>query len=156
MNLPSLHWLISFPVRWIQTSHHHLINNKTAKLHVDIFSFISVSASCSFWKYLGTVQERYHKEKRVFFYIQAPTVLRPGTWTNRRLIILYRYNSLLLRRFVFRKVEASDWWWTARDHGKCTDGRGEARFLLPAFLCAHMFIEREVSGYEAADICCMC
>ena len=34
--------------------------------------------------------------------------------------------SLLLRRFVFRKVEASDWWWAARDHGKG----------LPAFLCA--------------------
>ena len=29
---------------------------------------------------------------------------------------------LLLRRFVFRMVEASasDWWWTARDHGKTT------------------------------------
>ena len=33
-----------------------------------MFSFISVSASCSFLKYLGTVQERYHKEKREFFY----------------------------------------------------------------------------------------
>ena len=43
--------------------------------------------------------------------------------------------SLLLRRFVFRKVEASDWWWAARDHGKSTDGR-LARCLLPAFLCA--------------------
>ena len=31
--------------------------------------------------------------------------------------------SILLRRFVFRKVEASDWWWAARDHGKGTDGR---------------------------------
>ena len=54
-------------MRWIQTSHHHLINNKTAKLHVDIFSFISVSASCSFLKYLVTVQERDHREKREFF-----------------------------------------------------------------------------------------
>ena len=50
-----------------------------------MFSFISVSASCSFLKYLGTVQERDHREKREFF-IQAPTVLKPGTWTNRRLI----------------------------------------------------------------------
>ena len=33
-----------------------------------MFSFISVSWSCSFFKYLGTVQERYHKEKREFFY----------------------------------------------------------------------------------------
>ena len=55
--------------------------------------------------------------------------------------------SLLLRRFVFRKVEASDWWWAARDHGKGTDGRrskakqGEARCLLPAFLCVR---ERDV------------
>ena len=41
--------------------------------------------------------------------------------------------------------ETSDWWWTARDHGKGTD----ARCLLPAFLCAHIFIKRETSGYEA-------
>ena len=33
-----------------------------------MFSFISVSASCSFLKYLGTVQERCHKEKRGFFF----------------------------------------------------------------------------------------
>ena len=33
--------------------------------------------------------------------------------------------------------ETSDWWWTARDHGKGTDG-----CLLPSFLCAH--IERDV------------
>ena len=26
---------------------------------------------------------------------------------------------------------------------------GEARCLRPAFLCAHIFIERETSGYEA-------
>ena len=26
---------------------------------------------------------------------------------------------------------------------------GEARCLLPAFLCAHIFIKRETSGYEA-------
>ena len=34
--------------------------------------------------------------------------------------------SLLLRRFVFRMAEAretSDWWWTARDHGKGTERR---------------------------------
>ena len=28
--------------------------------------------------------------------------------------------SLLLSRFVFHKVEASDWWWTARNRGKDT------------------------------------
>ena len=39
--------------------------------------------------------------------------------------------SLLLRGLVFRKVEASDWWWAARDHGKG----------LPAFLCAR---ERDI------------
>ena len=62
----------------------------------------------------------------------------------------YHSTSLLLRRFVFRKVEASDWWWTARDHWKGTDSRRSlARCLLPAFLCAHIFIERETSGYEA-------
>ena len=43
--------------------------------------------------------------------------------------------------------ETSDWCWTARDHGKGTDGS-----LLPAFLCAHIFIKRETSGYEAGSI----
>ena len=38
----------------------------------------------------------------------------------------------------FSQVEARDWWWTARDHGKGTD--------LPAFLCVHIFIERETFG----------
>ena len=42
--------------------------------------------------------------------------------------------------------ETSDWWWTARDHGKGTDGR---QSLLPAFLWAHIFIKRETSGYKA-------
>ena len=55
--------------------------------------------------------------------------------------------SLLLRRFVFRKVEASDWWWAARDHGKGTDGRRskakpDASFP-PSFAC-----ERETSGWQ--------
>ena len=65
----------------------------------------------------------------------------------------YHSTSLLLRRFVFRKVEPSDWWWTARDHWKGTDSRQSlARCLLPAFICAHIFIEseRETSGYKAA------
>ena len=68
----------------------------------------------------------------------------------------YTSHSLLLRRFVFRNVEASDWWWTARDHGKGTDSRRSdvcmARCLLPAFLCAHIFIERETCGYEAVPV----
>ena len=34
--------------------------------------------------------------------------------------------------------------------------QGEARCLLPAFLCAHIFVEREASGYEAADMRCIC
>ena len=29
--------------------------------------------------------------------------------------------------------------------------KGEARFLLPAFLCAQIFIERETSFYEAVQ-----
>ena len=28
---------------------------------------------------------------------------------------------------------------------------GEARCLLPAFLCAHIFMKRETSGYEAGS-----
>ena len=54
-----------------------------------MFQFISLGGSYSFL-HLGTVQERYHKEKDLFFF-QGPTVLTPGTWTNCRLIILWRY-----------------------------------------------------------------
>ena len=39
------------------------------------------------------------------------------------------------------------------DEAQGTMGRvkkGDARFLLPAFLCVQIFIEREASGYEAA------
>ena len=54
-------------------------------------------------------------------------------------------NSLLLRRFVFRMAEAS----AKRVTGDEPQGAMGARFLLPAFLCAHIFIKRETSGYEA-------
>ena len=60
--------------------------------------------------------------------------------------------SLLLRRFVFRMAEASAKQVTV-DEPQGTTGRvqtaGEARCLLPAFLCARNFIKRETSGYEA-------
>ena len=68
--------------------------------------------------------------------------------------------SLLLRRFVFRMAEASAKRVTS-DEPQGTMGRvqsaGEARCpkrslarcLLPAFHCAHIFIKRETSGYEA-------
>ena len=86
----------------------------------------------------------------------AITSLEEITFTELYLVALLKlqphYNSLLLRPFVFRKVEASDWWWTARDLGKGTDGRRLTRRLLPVFLCAHIFIEREASGYETAII----
>ena len=39
------------------------------------------------------------------------------------------------------------------DEAQGTMGRvkkRDARFLLPAFLCVQIFIEREASGYEAA------
>ena len=66
----------------------------------------------------------------------------------------YHSTSLLLRRFVFRKVEASDWWWTARDHGKGTDGRRSAVSPVvsfpPSFARTFSSRERETSGYEAA------
>ena len=45
--------------------------------------------------------------------------------------------SLLLGHFVFRKVEASNWWWPARDHGK-----GTSPPRLP--LHAHLRWERDV------------
>ena len=45
---------------------------------------------------------------------------------------------------------ASDWWWIARDHGKGTEGR-RSPFCPSPFLCQHIFIERETSGYEAVS-----
>ena len=55
-------------------------------------------------------------------------------------------NSLLLRRFVFRIAEASAKRVTG-DEPQGTMGRvqtaGEARYLLPAFLCAHV-LKRDV------------
>ena len=61
--------------------------------------------------------------------------------------------NLLLRRFVFRKVELRR---ATGDERQGTMGRvqtaGEARCLLRAFLRAHISIERETSGYEAALI----
>ena len=60
---------------------------------------------------------------------------------------MYR-TSLLLRRFVFRMAEASVKRVTG-DEPQGTIGRVHACCLLPAFLCTHIFIKRETSGYEA-------
>ena len=69
-------------------------------------------------------------------------------------------SSLLLRCFVFRMAEASAKRVTG-DTPQGTMGRvqtaGEAparSCVLPAFLCAHIFIKRETSGYEAATHLC--
>ena len=65
--------------------------------------------------------------------------------------------SLLLRRFVFRMAEASTKRMTG-DEPQGTMGRVQtagARCLLPAFLCAHIFIKRETSGYEAGVALCL-
>ena len=51
-----------------------------------------------------------------------PIICQSSSGFVQSLEFLKSWNSLLLRRFVFRKVEASDWWWAARDHGKGTDG----------------------------------
>ena len=68
----------------------------------------------------------------------------------------YTSHSLPLKRFVFRKVEASDWWWTARDHGKGTDGRrsdvSPVVFFPPSFARTFSSRERETSGYEAVPV----
>ena len=60
----------------------------------------------------------------------------------------------LLRRFVFRMAEASAKRVTG-EKPQGTMGRvqtaGEARGLRPAFLCAHIFSERETSAYEAGN-----
>ena len=60
--------------------------------------------------------------------------------------------SFLLRRFVFRMVESS-----AKRDSLVMNRKGPWEgysCLLPAFSCAHIFIEREreTSGYEAGRI----
>ena len=55
--------------------------------------------------------------------------------------------SLLPRRFVFRMAEASAKRVTG-DELQGTMGRVQT-CLLPAILCAHIFMKRETSGYEA-------
>ena len=39
-----------------------------------------------------------------------------------------------------------------RKGGEKRRGEGVTRFLLPTFLCAQIFIEREASAYEAEDL----
>ena len=89
---------------------------------------------------------------------------RPGASSYKILLILpgipgvfskqYQF-SLLLRRFVFRTVEAKSKrqrlvmnregpWEGYRRQAK----RRLTRCLLSAFLCPHIFFERETSGYE--------
>ena len=45
--------------------------------------------------------------------------------------------------------ETSDWWYTARDHGKGTDGRRSAVSPVVSFPPSFARISRETSGYEA-------
>ena len=66
--------------------------------------------------------------------------------TKRKRLLCSRA-SLLLRRFVIRMAEAS----AKRVTGDEPQGTmGRVQTGLPAFLCAHIFIKRETSGYEAA------
>ena len=53
--------------------------------------------------------------------------------------------SLLLRRFVFHMAEES----AKRVTGDHNKPQGTMGRVHPAFLCAHIFIKRETSGYEA-------
>ena len=57
-------------------------------MHFDMFQFISVSGSCYFFCILVPFR-RDIEERKDHCFIQAPKVLKPGTWTNCRLIILY-------------------------------------------------------------------
>ena len=64
---------------------------------------------------------------------------------------------LLLRRFVFRMVEASasDWWWTARDHGKGTHGRrsdvSPVVSFPPSFARTFSSRERRLGTWQGFD-----
>ena len=54
--------------------------------------------------------------------------------------------SLLLRHFVCqrRARNASDWWWSASDHGKSTDGRrSQSHPLSPSRLPLRAYFHRE-------------
>ena len=57
--------------------------------------------------------------------------------------------NFLFGRFVFRMVEASAKRKWPVMNCKGPWGRYRRQALLPAFLCAHIFIERKTSGYKA-------
>ena len=61
--------------------------------------------------------------------------------------------SLLLRLFVVRKVEPSDWLWTARDHGKGTDdGRSAVSHVVsfpPSFARTFSLRERRLGTRQS-------
>ena len=48
--------------------------------------------------------------------------------------------------------ETSDWWWTARDHGKGTDGRRSDVSPVVSFPPSFARTSRETSGYEAGAL----
>ena len=80
----------------------------------------------------------------IFLYSRTST--NGHFFTTATSLTLQRPILLLLRRFVFLIVEAS-----AKREWLVMNRRGpwEGYSFLPAFLCAHIFIERETSGYEA-------
>ena len=44
------------------------------------------------------------------------------------------------------------WFWWVEYNADQPQGTSLARCILPAFLCAHIFIKRETSGYEVASL----
>ena len=76
-------------------------------------------------------------------------------------MLLTNWRSLLLQALRFSRRRGERETRVTGDEPQGNMGRvqtaGEARLarcLLPAFLCAHIFIERETSGYEAATGAC--
>ena len=102
-----------------------------------------------FYKNEGTAEDRGKKISLARF--QSVKFRCNTAWkTVACMLVLWKnalITSLLLRRFVFRKVELRR---ATGDEPQGTMGRvqtaGEARCLLRAFLRAHISIERETSG----------
>ena len=67
----------------------------------------------------------------------------------------YTSHSLLPRRFVFSQCRGKRLVMNRKrpwEGYRLQEKRRLARCLLPAFLCAHIFVERETCGYEAVPV----
>ena len=110
-----------------------------------MFSFISVSASCSFLKYLGTVQERYHREKREFFLYPGTDSFKTGNMAKPSADYIIQIYQPPPQAFRFSEGRGERLMMNRRK-GPWEGYRRQGKLSPSAFLWAQIFIGRETSG----------